>query len=309
MKETLEKLDLDEGIESAQIDTGDQVIKIEVEDKDAVVEPLDDLSQLPIEGDDIDEFELADKEEEDETEEADDDGSQELVDSLQKALRKNHNLTRKVEELQTQLSVSRAKEAKLEEEVDRYKQSTERLSQRAKQVRELKESVSQLETKVQAQKRRISDLSERLNNSNTSLEGAVKTKEDEINRLIKKVDKLSESLDNYSDRLKRAKGLVEKYKSAADVASTKYIEVQAKAHGVSVEQVNRQLSESFTLKDVDRICESLASQGLRISKLPFDVSKKIRVTTESKSEPILGESKNLMDDDLVDDSLLRLANL
>ena len=148
-----------------------------------------------------------------------------------------------------------------------------------------------------------------LNNSNTSLEGAVKTKDDEINKLIKKVDKLSESLDNYSDRLKRAKGLVEKYKSAADVASTKYIEVQAKAHGVSVEQVNRQLSESFTLKDVDRICESLASQGLRISKLPFDVSKKIRVTTESKSEPILGESKNLMDDDLVDDSLLRLANL
>lgn len=318
MKETFEKLDLDEGIESASIDTGDQVIKIEVEDKEASVEPLVD-GELSIEDDNIDEFEFSGEETDNENEEADDDGSEEIVESLQKALRKNHALEKRIEKLQTQLSVSNAKGIKLGEEVEKYKQSTQRLSMRVREAKDLKEQVSQLESRVQNQKKRISALSEKLKNSSkdsSNLNETVQSKDREIRALNRKIEQLNSKLDEsaknaqmYYDRLGKAKELVEKYKRSAQVASERYISAQAKAYGLSAEQVSNQLSESFTLREVDKVCESLASQNLRISKLPFDVSKKVRIATESKAEPILGESVMGAEDDVVDESLLRLANI
>lgn len=317
MKDTFEKLELDEGIESASIDTGDQVIKIEVEDKDTIVEPIiDEIGNTPIEGNDIDELEISDKEVEEEPEEAEDFGLDEVVENLQKTLKKNYALEKQVEELQSKLSVSSAKESKLAEDVERYKQSTARLSEKVKTIKTLEESISQLENQVQHQKKRISKLQEKLNNSSeesNSLNESIKHKDSQIERLQKKVNSLQESLDKgsdiseqYSVKLAKAKELVEKYKKAAQIASDRYIESQANAHGLTKDQVSARLSESFTLKDVDDICESLSNHNLRVSKLPFDLSKTTRVDTSSKNESILGARNS---DDDVDESLLRLANL
>ena len=318
MKETLDKLELDEGIEAASIDTGDQIIKVEVEDKEAPAE-VEASSELSVEDDSIDEFEFSGEETDDENEEAEDFGTEEIVESLQKALRKNHALEKRIEKLQTQLSVSNAKGVKLGEEVEKYKQSTQRLSARVREVKDLKEQVSQLESRVQNQKKRISALSEKLENSSkdsSNLNETVQSKNEEIRALNRKIEQLTSKLDEsaknaqmYYDRLGKAKELVERYKKSAQTASERYISAQAKAYGLSAEQVSNQLSESFTLGDVDRVCESLASQNLRISKLPFDVSKKVRIATESKAEPILGESVMGAEDDVVDESLLRLANI
>ena len=190
---------------------------------------------------------------------------------------------------------------------------------RVREAKDLKEQVSQLESQIQNQKKRISALSEKLKNSSkdsSNLNETVQSKDREIRALNRKVEQLNSKLDEsaknaqmYYDRLGKAKELVEKYKRSAQVASERYISAQAKAYGLSAEQVSGQLSESFTLRDVDRVCESLASQNLRISKLPFDVSKKVRIATESKAEPILGESIMSAEDDVVDESLLRLANI
>lgn len=317
MKETLEKLELDEGIESASIDTGDQIIKIEVEDKDLVAEPLEDIGNLPLAGNDIDELEVSDQEMEDETEGAEDFGIDEVVEHLQRALKKSYGLEKKVEELQTQLSVSNAKEVKLSEEVEKYKQSTLRLSEKAKSVKTLTDKNSQLEEQVQKLKTRITKLQERLSNSSeesNNLNETIAKKDSQIKRLQSQVKSLQESLNHssditeqYSDKLARAKELVERYKKAAQIASDRYIESQAKAYGLKKDQVMNRLSENFTLKEVDTICETLSSQNLRVSKLPFELSKNVRITaTPSTNEPILG-GRNV--DDEVDESLLRLANL
>lgn len=321
MKETLEKLELDEGIESASIETDDQVIKIEIEDKDLSVEPIEmsseEVSNLPVEGNDIDELEISDKEVEDEPEDAEDFGLEEVVENLQKALRKSYDLEKKVEELQTKLSVSNAKEIKLSEEVEKYKQSTQRLSEKAKSVKTLTEKVSQLEKTVQTQNTRITKLKEKLSNSSeesNNLNETIATKDSQIKRLQNQVKSLKESLANssditeqYSEKLIKAKGLVEKYKKAAQIASDRYIESQAKSYGLTKEQVSARLPESFTLKDVDNICESLSSHNIKVSRLPFDLTKNVRVTaTPSTNESILGVRNT---DDEVDESLLRLANL
>lgn len=317
MKETLEKLELTEGIESASIDTGDQVIKIEVEDKDTAVEPIEDISNLSVEDSSIDELEASDKEEEEETDEAEDFGLEEVVENLQKALKKSYELEKKVEDLQTKLSVSSAKEAKLLEEVERYKNSTARLSEKTKSIKTLNDRISQLEEQVQAQKTRITNLQERLKNSSkesNNLNETIETKNSQIESLQKTVKKLKEDLDNssditeqYSAKLVKAKELVEKYKKASQIASERYIESQANAHGLKKEQVLAKLSENFTLKEVDTICEDLSSHNIRVSKLPFELTKGTRITaTPSTNESILGP-RNM--DDEVDESLLRLANV
>lgn len=317
MKETLEKLELDEGIETASIDTGDQVIKIEVEDKDTAVEPIEDISNLSVEDSSIDELETSDKEEEEETDEAENIGLEEVVENLQKALKKSYELEKKVEDLQTKLSVSNAKEAKLVEEVERYKNSTARLSEKTKSIKTLNDRISQLEEQVQAQKTRITNLQERLKNSSkesNNLNETIETKNSQIESLQKTVKKLKEDLDNssditeqYSAKLVKAKELVEKYKKASQIASERYIESQANAHGLKKEQVLAKLSENFTLKEVDNICENLSSHNIRVSKLPFELTKGTRITaTPSTNESILGP-RNM--DDEVDESLLRLANV
>lgn len=317
MKETLEKLELDEGIESASIDTGDQVIKIEVEDKDAVIEPIEEISNLSIEDNDIDELETSEEEIKEEPEEAEDFGLEEVVENLQKALKKSYGLEKKVEELQTKLSVSNAKETKLVEEVEKYKQSTAKLSEKVKSIKTLNDEISHLEEKVQNQKKRITKLQEKLKNSSSesnNLNETIATKDSQIKTLTETVDELKRKLDNssditeqYSSKLVKAKELVEKYKKAAQIASDRYIESQANAHGLKKEQVMAKLSENFTLKEVDNICESLSSQNIRVNKLPFELTRNVRVTaTPSTNEPILG-GRNY--DDEVDESLLRLANL
>ena len=310
MKETLEKLELDEGIESAAIDTGDQIIKIEVEDKDTVIEPIEDSSNLPPVGNDIDELESSEVEIEEEPEEAENFGLEEVVENLQKALKKSYELEKKVEELQTKLSVSNAKEAKLNEEVEKYKKSTQRLSEKTKSIKTLNDKISHLEETVQNQKKRITKLQEKLQNSSNesnNLNETIASQEHKIKELTYSLKHSSDTAEQYSNKLVKAKELVEKYKKAAQIASDRYIESQANAHGLTKDQVMSKLSESFTLKEVDNVCENLSSHNLRVNKLPFDLTKNVRITaTPSVNEPILG-GRNF--DDEVDESLLRLANL
>ena len=310
MKETLEKLELDEGIENATIDTGDQVIKIEVEDKDTMLAPIDDISNLSVEDNDIDELETPEAEEEEETEEAENFGLGEVVENLQKALKKSYELEKKVEELQTKLSVSNAKEAKLNEEVEKYKKSTQRLSEKTKTIKTLNDRISQLEEKVQTQKIKITNLQEKLRNSSkesNNLNETIALQESKIKELTTSLKHSSDTSEQYFNKLAKAKDLVEKYKKAAKVASDRYIESQANAFGLDKDQVLSRLPENFTLKEVDMICENMSTRNLRVNKLPFDLAKNVKVTaTASPNEQIFG-ARNF--DDEVDESLLRLANL
>lgn len=315
MKETLKTLELDESIEAATVDTGDQIITINVEDKpveNSVVE-IPDESNLPVEGDYIDEPEVSDKPIETEPEEAEEFGLEEIVEHLQTTLKHNRELNQKVEDLQARISVSNAKETKLSEELDKYKQLTRNLGS---QVTALKEKLSisdqEAQEKIQALESSKDQLQQQLTESK-KYQRLAQSRAAKIAELQDSVDQLQESLtakttlaEQYVSKLKRARDLVEKYKKTSQEVSNKYIESQAKAYGLDKQQILNRLSESFTVKDVENVCESLSARNLRVSRLPFDLTKAVKVTTEVSSPSILGLNN---EDDVVDESLLRLANL
>ena len=53
--------------------------------------------------------------------------------------------------------------------------------------------------------------------------------------------------------------------------------------GVTVNEVNNRLGASYTLDDVDKVCEELQAYTLNMGKLPFSLGRTAKVTvTESK---------------------------
>ena len=79
--------------------------------------------------------------------------------------------------------------------------------------------------------------------------------------------------------------------------------------GVSSSEIKNRLPQTYTLNDVDRICESLQSYSLNIGKLPFNLRNenlKIQVSAP-KEESMLPRVKQY-DPDEVDDFLISLGS-
>lgn len=271
--------------------------------------------------------------------EAIDNGSVELIKSLQEAVKSKAESDAKILELQNKLAVSDAKVSKIEEELSRYKSTTIRLSNLAKQSKELKKTVSVLKEKVekrgriiQTQKTRIEKLHESIKSSKNSLQESVSKKDLEIIRLnedlttlrventeaIKQVQALNESINELKNtseadkkqltsKLTKTEKIAESYKRIANETVRRYIDSKATMLGVSSNEIKNKLGESYTLDDIDKICEDLKSYALNISKLPFNIDRKVKMkVTESKND-LLVPSTGM--DDEIDDSLLTLANL
>lgn len=271
--------------------------------------------------------------------EAIDNGSVELIKSLQEAVKSKAESDAKILELQNKLAVSDAKVGKIEEELSRYKSTTIRLSNLAKKSKELKKTVSVLEEKVeqrgriiQTQKTRIEKLHESIKGSKNSLQESVSKKDSEIIRLnedlttlrventeaIKQVQTLNESINELKNtseadkkqltsKLTKIEKIAESYKKIANETVRRYIDSKATMLGVSSNEIKNKLGESYTIDDIDKICEDLKSYALNISKLPFNIDRKVKMkVTESKND-LLVPSTGM--DDEIDDSLLTLANL
>lgn len=274
-----------------------------------------------------------------ETNEAIDNGSIELIKSLQETVKAKAESDAKILELQNKLAVSDAKVSKIEEELSRYKSVTIRLSATAKdakeslkQVSELTERLEEKEKIVKSQRERIQKLIESRKTSENVIKESVSKKELEINKLneslttlrtentnsSKKIQELTESikiLQKTSDTVKteltekitKTEKQLERYKRMANDTVKRYIESKAIMLGVTSNEIKNRLSETYTIDDVDRVCEDLKTYSINIGKLPFSIDRKVKVkVTESKKDMLRPDTG--MDDE-VDDSLLSLANL
>ena len=135
---------------------------------------------------------------------------------------------------------------------------------------------------------------------------------------IKQVQALNESINELKNtseadkkqltsKLTKAEKIAESYKRIANETVRRYIDSKATMLGVSSNEIKNKLGESYTLDDIDKICEELKSYALNISKLPFNIERKVKMkVTESKND-LLVPSTGM--DDEIDDSLLTLANL
>ena len=259
-----------------------------------------------------------------------------LLKQLQETLKSKVKLEKQLQELQERLAVSDAKVKKLEEDCSKYKQSTISLSKQVLSNKDLKKEneqlKEQLETKdkfVKALSSKITTLNETISKSNSSsksLNESLSSKDREVTKLRESLmsekkshkeevdglnSKITDIKKDYETKLQesnskftKATKLIEKYKNYVEATVDRYIESKALVLGITPNEIKNRLNESYTLDDVDRICDDLQDYNLRISKLPFNVSKgtKVSITENKKPQP----SNPINDDDL--SGLVNLMN-
>lgn len=255
-----------------------------------------------------------------EPEEANDEGSEVLVKSLQDALISKKESDSKVQQLQEQLAVSDTEVNRLKEENSRYKASAIALSEAARNEKDLKEKVSALEEELKIKDSKIQELADNKETSTKSLNESLSSKNNEISVLNEKLNtqrnsyesqikQLNEKLEASKTESESKTKLVEQWKTFARKSIDSYINVQASMLGVRPEDIKNKLPKKYDVSDVDTICENLQTNSLNMKNLPFELgNKKEKIAkvqiVESKNDNLKVPSNY---DDEVDSTLLGLA--
>lgn len=293
--------------------------------------------------DKLDESKVSETELETKDDEASDVGSDQLVESLQEALKAKSDLEAQVQSLQGEVAVRDAKVSQLTEEVDQYKKNSARLSTMVtkgkeeankasileaklkekdevisaleSQIDELKASNQSKETSlnesISSKDAQVTDLNESLTTLREQYDSMKKDYEEKINALkenfSKQEDSYKSSIEDLNQKLANSNSLVEGYKKTATSVVTSYIEEKARVLGVKKEEIINRLPQKYTLKDVNTICESLKTHSLNMRKLPFDVDGSIgRVEIKESADSL--RLKNPLIDDEVDELTLSLIH-
>lgn len=276
-----------------------------------------------------------------EPKEAVNDGSESIIKSLQESLTANKELEAKVKQLQEELAVSNAKAGKAEEELGKAKDAIVRLTAIAKSSKERQERITGLEEELGKAKQTIDtlrrrpirekmDASKPLREEVARKDEEIKASKAEIESLTEQlttlkegssgeIKKLKESLESerksseatikgLKENLSRKDGLIERYKKLTDSIATQYIECRARQLGVKPVEITNRLRESYTLKDVDKVCEELMAYKVNISKLPFELDSK-SVVTLKESKHIGVNANPEFDDDYISEDTLRMAGM
>ena len=265
---------------------------------------------------------------------ANNDGTENIVKSLQESLKSNLELEAKIESLQKELAVRDTKVSTLEEDLSRSKSIIVRLTSLAKESKEktkkiasleeeLKQSHEKIETLVNKPLRESRQATKSLNETLANKENEIKSLNEQLKTLTSthesEIKSLNESLEDakkqsiekenkLKESLNKSTKLLEKYKQFSNNVANRYIEIRAKGLGVSKNEIINKLSSNYSLDEVDRVCEDLKAYKIQVSKLPFALDNKSVVKiSESKHLGITNTTIN--DDDYVDENLIKVAGL
>ena len=257
--------------------------------------------------------------------EVEDNESDELLEQIQKLLKENCDLKEKVKDLQTEKAVSGTKVNKLNEELNTFKSVAASAGKKALEMKNLETKNSNLIKENTSLKEELSKVTKKTELQDTRISKLVESKEDLTTRLSSVENenkKLKESLEavktnsnkkltEAKETVNKAKKLIEKYKDLAHDTANRYIERRALALGINKNEILNRLSESYSLDDVDNVCEDLKDYSLNISRLPFAFDKpgsaRVRVREDHSKDPLKDIDSEY--DDTVDDYLLDLAGL
>lgn len=257
--------------------------------------------------------------------EVEDNESDELLEQVQKLLKENCDLKEKVKDLQTEKAVSGTKVNKLNEELNTFKSVAASAGKKALEMKNLETKNSNLIKENTSLKEELSKVTKKTELQDTRISKLVESKEDLTTRLSSietENKKLKESLEavktnsnkkltEAKETVNKAKKLIEKYKGLAHDTANRYIERRALALGINKNEILNRLDESYSLDDVDNVCEDLKDYSLNISRLPFAFDKpgnaRVRIREDHSKDPLKDIDSEY--DDTVDDYLLDLAGL
>lgn len=261
----------------------------------------------------------------DEEPEVGDSESSELVAQVQDLLKENGSLKEELKTLQAEKAVSGAKVSRLNEELNNFKSVAANAGKKALEYRNLETKTSSLREAIESLKESVAESNKEVELQSAKISQLTEAKEDLLNKfnaLSSENKKLKEKLQSTetnstkqltesSNKIAKAKKLIEQYKGLAHQNANRYIELKARGLGISKNEILNRLNESYTLDDVDNVCDELKEYSLNISTLPFAFDKpgsaKVRIREDRSKDPL-----NKMDsqyDDTVDDYLLELAGL
>ena len=255
-------------------------------------------------------------EEVDETEEsAEDNGDEEVFESLKEMVRQKEALEAEISDLRKAKSVGDAKEKELQEKLQRYRTAFKNTSAEAAKVPELENKVKELTEKLTQSQNTVTTLTEKVNKAQQlkeSIEGNKANEKrltEEVSRLTKHSQTLEAKLEGqskvYTEKLQERTNLAKAYKARFIETLTKYVESKAKLLGVTPSEITSRLNENYTLKDVDAVCDKILDSTINFSRLPFGGRTKTSVRiAESISRPV----QNGYDEDDLSD-LYELAGL
>lgn len=256
-------------------------------------------------------------------------GVEEAIKSLQESVKLTQSLQAQVKALQEKLSVCNAKETRLMESLQQMKRENQSLKNDLESVNsradELETQLDKKSQLVESQNKQIRVLTKRCDvqsRSQKSINESMSQNKDEVHRLNeqlntsrKTINDLKESLEvakqdtvikdkEMSRKLTHAQSLIEHYQKVAQAAIDKYINSRAKMLGISSSDIKNRLTEGYSFKDIDNVCEELGNYQLNVNSLPFNAKKPVKVKLTESKEPILPKSRL---DDEIDADLLSLA--
>ena len=241
-------------------------------------------------------------------EEVVDDMSDEVTAELQEALLKIKELEKDNLLLQEKLSVSNAKEVQIGEEIIKYKNAMISLSESAKRANDLNDKVEQLTESLNkkdkllvSNRSKLDEMLEIRAQANIKLEEAnsrIISLEDELASLNEKLENVNKNLNSYKETTTR---LSKALKESKDL----YLQTKAESYGLTVEDVKSKLTESYSIKDVNSVCEQLSDQARNLRALPFSYNGKVTIT-EAKTSGDYIANDLVNTDDEISDTLLNL---
>jgi hypothetical protein len=245
---------------------------------------------------------------EDDSDEATDDGEDEVIESLKEMVRQKDALEEEVLTLKDQKAVSDAEVGRLKEELERYKTGFMRVSELASTASKLTKEVKNLKEQLDTQETTIQNLKATNKTRLTESAEASNRKYNELQERLIKVQNeaeateqgLREQVDTARAKTREVTAVAKAYKQRYVTVVEHYIASKASMLGVSTRDITSKLKEGYTLEDVDRVCETLLEAG----RPAFGFTRGAQSTAKMKvNEPY----KNGSDDDLQD--LYELAGL
>lgn len=287
-------------------------------------EEAEDLPAEEIEADELavensEEANNEEAEEEVESEEAEDSGDdEEILESLKDIIRQKELLENEIKSLKRAEAVRDAKVNKLEEELNKYKNGFIRMSEVASTKSKVEQELSILKEQMTQKDSKIKKLEEQINVSNQLKEGLEIKKSKEVKKLNEELNmlkaekeaseqELTLQIKQAGQKIQENMKLAKQYKNKCSAILNKYIESKATMLGVNPKEITNRLNESYTLADIDTVCEDLLSYNIKMNNLPFGVKRNTTRVAESK-QPVKQAPKTDGGYE-IDDSLLELAGL
>lgn len=259
--------------------------------------------------------EPAEKEPEIPAEEAGDAGEDEVIESLKEAVRQKDLLESEVRDLKNQKTVSDAEVQGLKEELEKYKGGFMRVSELASKSTTLEKEKKALTEQLNLKNAEIKDLKSKVEN-HISLTESAKAEKVKVTELTEKLAKvqaeaeetektLTEALEASRKKAQDRTNLAKSYKAKYDAVVERYIANKAKMLGVRPHDITSKLAESYSLDDIDNVCNDLLEE----SRPQFGLvggNPRVRVNESVKSEKKVIDPDNGYE---IDDDLLILAGL